>query len=176
MRVALVFLSGVLVACERNDLQTVTDSLTPRADSPAPAAASVAERSAGDSATRQALGKEPGTIPATPTPTVTSDGSISSMRSSLQRLDAATAAQLQTGMAGHQKALGDLLTTMRVEVQASASSARDAWLAAADTVEGDLNKLAVAQGEELRTAFRDHRARCLRLLDEFRVLVPSRPD
>jgi hypothetical protein len=97
------------------------------------------------------------------------------MRSSLQQLETATTQQLQDGMSRHQKMLGDLLTTMRVEVQATTSASKDAWLAAADSVEGDLNKLAVAQGEELRTAFRQHRTRSLRLLDQFRVLVPARP-
>ncbi len=77
-------------------------------------------------------------------------------------------------MSEHQKMLGDLLTTMRVEVQAATSPAKNAWIAAADSVEGDFDKLALANGEALRTAFREHKTRVLRLLDGFRVLVPAR--
>jgi hypothetical protein len=94
------------------------------------------------------------------------------MRSHLQRLDTASVQTLQSKMKEHAKMLGDLLTTMRVEVQATTSSAKNAWITAADSVEGDLDRLALAQGEELRTAFRAHRTRVVRLLDEFRALVP----
>lgn len=172
MKTALLLLSLVLVACERKDADTVADSLAPRVDSPSVASRTGASKVA-DSSAKEAAGKEPGHIPATPTPTVTSESSIASMRSALQRLDAATTQQLQAGMSEHHKMLGDLLTTMRVEVQATTSTTKEAWLAAADSVEGDLDKLATAQGEALRTAFRDHRARCLRLLDAFRALVPA---
>ena len=70
--------------------------------------------------------------------------------------------------------LGDLLTTMRVEVQAAASPTKNTWLMSADSVESDLDRLALADGEALRTAFREHRTRVLRLLDGFRALVPPK--
>lgn len=70
--------------------------------------------------------------------------------------------------------LGDMLTTMEVEVQALTSPAKNSWLALSDSAENDLDQLALAQGEALRTAFRTHRLRILRLLDEFRVLVPPK--
>ena len=97
------------------------------------------------------------------------------MRLQLQRLDTASAENLQRDMKEHSRMLGDLLTTMRVEVQAVTSPAKNCWLASADTVEDVLGGLTSAQGAALRTAFRPHRNRVLRLLDEFRVLVPSRP-
>lgn len=96
------------------------------------------------------------------------------MRQSLQRLETASAQELSGKMTEHQKMLGDLLTTMRVEVQAATSTAKNAWLVAADSVEGDLDKLAMADGDALRTAFREHKTRVLRLLDGFRVLVPAK--
>jgi hypothetical protein len=96
------------------------------------------------------------------------------MRLHLQRLDTASAQVLQGKMAEHAKILGDLLTTMEVEVQGVTSPAKNTWLAFADTVENDLDKLALANGEELRTAFRAHSSRVRRLLDEFRVLVPAK--
>ena len=117
---------------------------------------------------------EPGTIPAKPTPAVTSDKAIATMRQNLQRLETASATELSTKMTEHQKMLGDLLTTMRVEVQATTSPTKNAWLAAADSVEGDLDKLALADGEALRTAFRDHKTRVLRLLDGYRALMPAK--
>jgi hypothetical protein len=123
-----------------------------------------------------ASGKEPGTIPATPTPSVTTDNAIATMRQHLQRLDNASVATLQSGMKEHSKMLGDLLTTMRVEVQAAASTAKDAWLVSADSVEGDLDRLALADGAALTTAFREHRTRVLRLLDGFRTLVPHKSE
>ena len=96
------------------------------------------------------------------------------MRQSLQRLETASAQELAGKMPEHQKMLGDLLTTMRVEVQAATSTSKNAWIAAADSVESDLDKLALADGEPLRTAFREHKTRVLRLLDGFRTLVPAR--
>jgi hypothetical protein len=114
-------------------------------------------------------------MPATPTPAVTSENSIATMRLQLQRLDTASVENLQRNMKEHSRMLGDLFTTMRVEVQAVTSPAKNSWLAAADTVEHDVGRLAEAQGEELRTAFRVHRGRVTRLLDEFRVLVPAKP-
>ena len=69
--------------------------------------------------------------------------------------------------------VADLLTTMEVQVQAGTSPSKTAWLASADTAESDLDRLALAQGEELRTAFRAHSTRVRRLLDEFRLLVPA---
>lgn len=96
------------------------------------------------------------------------------MRQNLQRLETASAQELAGKMTEHHKMLGDLLTTMRVEVQAATSTSKDAWLAAADSVESDLDKLAMANGEALRTAFREHKTRVLRLLDSFRVLVPGK--
>lgn len=95
------------------------------------------------------------------------------MQLQLQRLDTASVSTLQGGMAQHSKTLGDLLTTMRVQVQAVTVPAKNSWLAAADSVENDLDKLALAQGEELRTAFRAHRTRVLRLIEQFRALVPA---
>ena len=123
-----------------------------------------------------ASGKEPGTIPATPTPSVTSDNAIANMRQRLQALDNASVQTLQSGMKEHSKMLGDLLTTMRVEVQAAASTTKDAWLVSADSVESDLDRLALADGAALTTAFREHRTRVLRLLDGFRVLVPPKSE
>ena len=123
-----------------------------------------------------ASGKEPGTIPATPTPSVTTDNAIANMRQRLQALDNASVQTLQSGMKEHSKMLGDLLTTMRVEVQAATSPTKDAWLVSADSVEGDLDRLALADGPALTTAFREHRTRVLRLLDGFRTLVPPKSE
>ena len=95
------------------------------------------------------------------------------MRDHLQRLDGATAESLQSGMKDHSKMLGDLLTTMRVEVQAATSPTKNTWLASADTAENELDRLALANGEALKTSFREHRTRVLRLLDGFRALVPK---
>lgn len=159
-----------LIACEGTDTQLVRDSLQSPADSHA--AARAGEPKPADSAAREALGKEPGHIPATPTPTITAESSIAAMRSQLQRLDSANAQQLQAGVSEHARRVGDLLTTMRLEVSAATSAGKDAWLAAADTVEGDLDKLAIARGSELQAAFRRHRTRVLTLLDGFRALVP----
>jgi hypothetical protein len=89
-------------------------------------------------------------------------------------LDTASVQNLQARMAEHAKMLGDLLTTMRVEVQAATVSTKNTWLAAADSVENDLDQLALVQGEQLRTAFRAHKTRVLRLLEEFRALVPRK--
>jgi hypothetical protein len=128
-----------------------------------------------DSTAGLAAGKEPGTIPATPTPTVTSESAIAAMRSRLERMNSASTQELERARAEHSKMLGDLLTTMRVEVQALTSPAKNSWLAMADSAEGDLNRLALADGDALRTAFRVHRDRVLRLLDDFRTLVPPTP-
>ena len=169
------------VACQGRGSPSERDTTQVQRPTDAPAAApssseqkSTGAPKSGDSGPASASGKEPGTIPATPTPTVTTESSIATMRSHLQRLDTASVQTLQSKMTEHSKMLGDLLTTMRVEVQAATSSGKNAWIAAADSVEGDLDKLALAQGEELRTAFRAHRTRVLRLLDEFRVLVPAK--
>lgn len=96
------------------------------------------------------------------------------MRLHLQRLDTASVENLRRSMKEHSQMLGDMLTTMEVEVQAVSSPAKNSWLAASDSAESDLDNLALAQGEPLRTAFRAHRLRVLRLLDEFRVLVPAK--
>lgn len=183
MRTFGLFLLGLsITACDRRDDTTIGSS-SQRADSPAAAARAeprAAEprvdepRRPADSTTALARGIEPGSIPATPTPTVTTEASLAAMRAHLQRLDSASAQELQANVREHTKMLGDLLTTMRVEVQAATSSGRERWIAAADTVEGDLNKLAMAQGEQLRSAFHTHRNRVLKLLDGFRVLVPPR--
>ena len=127
-----------------------------------------------DSITAAASGREPGSIPARPTPTTTSENTIVRMRLHLQRLDTASVENLQRSMKEHASMLGDMLTTMEVEVQALTSPAKNSWLAASDSAENDLDRLALAQGEALRTAFRAHRLRVLRLLDEFRVLVPAK--
>jgi hypothetical protein len=176
-----VALSLVIIACQDRDTATVRDTAEaqPPADSPAAASSGKDIRPAessrpADSAARLAVGKEPGTIPATPTPAVTSENSIAALRMQLQRLDTASAQSLQAAMQNHSRMVGDLLTTMRVEVAAATSPTKDSWLAAADTVESDLNRLALANGEELRSAFREHRTRVLRLLDRFRVLVPAK--
>jgi len=171
----IMALSVTMIACDgpgaagRGD----TASAQRRADSPATAVRGPQARPA-ESAAALASGIEPGTIPATPTPTVTSEKSIATMRQHLQRCDTASVQVLQGNMTEHAKLLGDLLTTMEVEVQALKSPAKDSWLASADTVENDLDKLALAKGEELRTAFRAHSTRVRRLLDDFRVLVPAR--
>ena len=176
----VVALSFAILACQGRGSPSNRDTLqVQRTDSPAAAtpsgvAKTGGEPKQGDSGPALASGKEPGTIPATPTPTVTSENAIATMRAHLQRLDTASVQTLQAKMKEHAKMLGDLLTTMRVEVQAATSSGKNAWIAAADSVEGDLDKLALAQGEDLRTAFRTHRTRVLRLLDEFRVLVPAK--
>ena len=151
-----------------------TSQVQQRADSPATAARSP-EPGPGDTTSALAATKEPGTVPATPTPTVTAEGSIATMRRHLQRLDSAGVETLQNTMKEHAKMLGDLLTTMEVEVQGSSSPRKNSWLASSDSVENDLDKLALAQGEALRTAFRAHSSRVRRLLDEFRVLVPAKP-
>ena len=171
----ILALSFATVACEgpgaagRGD----TASAQRRADSPA-TAARVPQARPAESAAALASGVEPGSIPATPTPTVTSEKSIATMRQHLQQCDSASVLVLQGKMTEHAKLLGDLLTTMEVEVQALKSPAKTSWLAFADTVDHDLAKLALAQGEELRTAFRAHSSRVRRLLDEFRALVPAR--
>jgi hypothetical protein len=175
---SVITLSFVLMACQGRGAETSADTaLSPApADAPATSAREPSPRAvdkAADSAKAQASGKEAGTIPATPTPTVTSESSIASMRLQLQRLDTASVSTLQGRMTEHSKMLGDLLTTMRVQVQAVTAPTRDGWLATADSAENDLDKLALARGEDLRTAFRAHSTRVLRLLEQFRVLVPA---
>ena len=176
----LIVLSVTGVACsgsgaDRSRRDTPQSQQQP--DSPATASGTPsAPREPGPSGAATPSGKEPGTIPATPTPTVTSESSITAMRAHLQRLDTASAQNLQAKMKDHAKALGDLLTTMGVEVQAVTAATKNAWVALSDSVDGDLDKLALAEGEELRTAFREHRNRVLRLLDQFRLLVPARAD
>ena len=170
-------LSLTVIACEGPGTAGRGDTAAAQqlADSPATAALGPAPRPA-DSAAAIAAGKEPGHIPATPTPTVTSEKSIAAMRLHLQQCDTASVQVLQGKMTEHAKMLGDLLTTMEVEVQGVTSPAKNSWLASADTVENDLDKLALTQGEALRTAFRVHSNRVRRLLDEFRVLVPAKPN
>lgn len=173
----------VIIGCQRGSSRSTEDTTRAQvtADSPA-AAAETTPKGEGatppvkstSTGTAGITPSEPGTIPATPTPAVTSESSITAMRQSLQQLESASAQELSTRVSDHQKKLGDLLTTMRVEVQAATSTTKDTWLAAADSVEGDLDKLALANGEALRTAFRDHRTRVLRLLDSFRALVPPK--
>jgi hypothetical protein len=116
---------------------------------------------------------EPGSVPAKPTPAVTSDQAIAALRQRLQRLENGSARDLQGSMADYSRALQDLLTTMRVEVLAVTATSRDAWIASADTIESDLVQLKASQGDEIVTAFRAHRPRVTRLLDQFRVLVPA---
>lgn len=152
----------------RADSPAAAVATTPKGDGPAPPATSTSTGTAGITPS------EPGTIPATPTPAVTSDNSIAAMRQSLQQVESATAQELESKVSDHQKKLGDLLTTMRVEVQAVTSTTKNTWLAAADSVESDLDRIALADGEALRTAFREHRTRVLRLLDSFRALVPPK--
>ena len=172
----LIALSLTIAACKGPGAGGSRD--TPQAqrqaaDSPATASSARAPTPA-DSASRVAKGIEPGSIPATPTPTVTTESSIAAMRLHLQRLDTASLQNLQANMKDHAKKLGDLLTTMGVEVQAVTSPAKTSWLALSDTVDGDLDRLSLAAGEELRTTFRAHRSRVVRLLDEFRVLIPAK--
>jgi hypothetical protein len=168
-------LSLTAIACQGPGTAGRDDTATAQqvADSPAMTARGPAPRPA-DSAAAVAAGREPGDIPATPTPTVTSEKSIAAMRLHLQQCDAASVQVLQSKMTEHAKMLGDLLTTMEVEVQEVTSPAKSSWMASADTIEQDLDKLALAQGEALRTAFRVHSNRVRRLLDEFRVLVPAK--
>jgi hypothetical protein len=170
----VVFALSVIVACQGQGSGSL-DTAQAKQPPPDSAAAALGGRAStpGGSGAAQSDGKEPGTIPATPTPTVASESSISAMRSQLARWDTASAVTLQGDIKEHSQRLGDLLTTMRVEVQALTAPSKNAWLAAADTVESDLDKLNLAQGEELRTACRQHRDRVLRLMDQFRVLVPK---
>lgn len=179
----VIAMTIAVIACQSRGSGSTGDSVQAqsqsRADAPAPAATTAAGRESQpvpstSSGSAGITPSEPGTVPATPTSAVTSDNSIAAMRQSLQRLDNATVETLQSGMKEHSKMLGDLLTTMRVEVQAATSSSKNAWLLSADSVEGDLDRLALANGEALRTAFREHRTRVLRLLDGFRVLVPGK--
>lgn len=169
----LIALSFAVTACNGNGASGGRDTTIAQrsADSPATAARTSEPRPV-DSTAALAAGKEPGTAPATPTPTVTSESSIAAMRQQLQRLDAASAQDLQGSMKEHSRMVGDLFTTMRVEVDAISAPTKSSWLASADSVEKDLGRLASTQGEELRTAFRAHSTRVRRLLDEFRVLIP----
>lgn len=173
---ALIALSVALTSCQGRGAEVSNDTTAApqTADLPAAAASRGTVPRPTDSITAAAAGREPGTIPATPTPTTTSERTIASMRLHLQRLDSASVENLQRSMKEHSGMLGDMLTTMQVEVQAVTSPAKNSWLALADSAETDLDQLALAQGEALRTAFRTHRLRILRLLDEFRILVPAR--
>ena len=173
----LVALSLAVVACEGRGAARREDTATAQqpADSPA-AAVRGPQPKATDSGAANAAGLEPGDIPAKRTPTVTSEKSIATMRQHLQQCDSASVLVLQGKMKEHATLLGDLLTTMEVEVQAVTSPTKNSWLASADSVENDLDKLSLAKGEELRTAFRAHSTRVRRLLDEFRVLVPAKPE
>lgn len=170
----LIVLGLVAIACNRDGSGANRDTATAEriAESAASVARAPAPRPAADSAAALAKGKEEGTIPATRTPTVTSETSIAALRQQLQRLDPASAQELQASMKEHSKMVEDLFTTMRVEVDAVTAPTKSSWLASADSVEKNLALLASAQGEDLRTAFRAHSTRVRRLLDEFRVLVP----
>lgn len=170
----VIVLSFVAIACNGNGAAGNRDTTTvqPSADPPATAARASEPAKPVDSTAALAKGKEPGTTPATRTPTVTSENSIAAMRQQLQRLDAAGVQDLQASMKEHSKMVEDLFTTMRVEVDAVSSTTKSTWLASADSVEKNLPLLSSAQGEELRTAFRAHSTRVRRLLDEFRVMVP----
>lgn len=171
----LLLVSGLAVACQGPGTGGSADTvqLPPPADSPATVSSERAPRPV-ESRSGLAAGKEPGTFPATPTPTVTSESAIAAIRLQLQRIDTASIQTLQGMTREYATNLGDLLTTMRVEVQAVTSPTKNSWIAAADTVENDLAQLTSASGEALRTAFREHRARVARLLDAFRMLVPAR--
>lgn len=167
-------LSLIAFACQGRGAESNPDTALPQQPADSPATASVARESRpADSTAPLAKGIEPGHIPATPTPTVTTENAIATMRLQLQRLDTASVANLQARMTEHTKAVTDLLTTMRLEVQEATSPTKTAWLASADTVDRDLPKLNETQGEALRTAFRMHRTRVMRLLDDFRALVPK---
>jgi hypothetical protein len=96
------------------------------------------------------------------------------MRSHLQRLDTMGVADLQLMMQEHSRILTEILTPMRSEVLRSTVPGKESWMALADTVEHDLNRLALARGEELRSALRQHHQRVLRLLDSYRVFVPAK--
>lgn len=169
----VVALSVIVIACQGRGAASDQDTAQAQQPADSPATASVARESKpGDSTAPLAAGIEPGHLPATPTPTVTSENAIATMRLQLQRLDTASVANLQARMTEHTKAVTDLFTTMRLEVQEATSPTKTAWLASADTVDRDLPKLNETQGEALRTAFRVHRTRVLRLLDDFRALVP----
>src|SRR5687768_2107509 len=113
----LIALSLTIIACKGRGTPDSRDTtLAQRTDSiavtPSPRESAPAGSPAGEAA-----GKEPGYIPATPTPTVTSDGAIATMRQQLQQLDAASVENLQREMKDHSTKLADLLTTMRLEVQ-----------------------------------------------------------
>ena len=181
----VIALGATVLGCQPGTSRSNEDTARAqaRADSPAAATPAAPKGEGGtkpvsstSTGTAGITPSEPGTIPATPTPAVTSENSIAAMRQSLQQLESASAQELATKMSDHQKKLGDLLTTMRVEVQAATSTTKNTWLAAADSVESDLDRLALANGEALRTTFREHRTRVLRLLDSFRVLVPRAAD
>jgi hypothetical protein len=184
-----ITLSLTVIACQGRGSGSTPDSVhaqsQSRADSPAASSSGGASQPSGGAAqptpststgSAGVTASEPGTIPAKPTPSVTTESSLAAMRQRLQQLDNATVQTLQSGMKDHSKMLGDLLTTMRVEVQAAASPTKNTWLLSADSVEGDLDKLALADGTALQTAFREHRTRVLRLLDGFRALVPPKSE
>ena len=173
-QLSLLALSLTAIACNGPGTAGSRDTATAQQPSDSPAtAARVPEGRPVDTTAALAKGKEPGTIPATPTPTVTSDNSIATMRLHLQRLDTTSVQNLPGRMAEHSKMLGDLLTTMRLEIQEVTSPAKTSWIASADSAEQELARLTTAQGEALRTAFRAHSSRVRRLLDDFRVLVPG---
>ena len=173
---------AVVAACKGPGTARTNDTVhAPHQPADSPAAATRAPQPGTASPTKSTSSgtagitpSEPGTVPAKPTPAVTSENAIAAMRLNLQRLDSSSVQILQSKMKDHSKSLGDLLTTMRVEAQAATSPTKSVWLAAADSVESDLDRLALSSGEELRTAFREHRTRVSRLLDGFRVLVPMK--
>ena len=165
-----------IIACEGRRTDDGRDStIAQRAESTAAMPAGRESAPAGSPA-GEAAGKEEGHLPATPTPTVTSENAITTMRQQLQQLDAGSVENLQRDIKEHSTKLSDLLTTMRVEVQAATSPAKTSWLASADTVDHDLGRLVLLQGQELKSAFSIHRSRAVRLLDAFRVLVPAKPE
>ncbi len=137
---AVVALSVAVTACQSRveEAKPDTASAQQTVDSPAPPsrgrvsgpADSPTTARHADSITAAAVGREPGSIPARPTPTTTSENTIAKMRLHLQRLDTASVENLQRSMKEHASMLGDMLTTMEVEVQAVTSPAKNSWLAA----------------------------------------------
>src|SRR5262245_37864099 len=124
----VVALSVIVIACQARCASSTSDTAQVQPPADSPATATVArEPKSGDSTTVTANGVDPRTTPAKPTPTVTSENAIATMRQQLQRLETRSAADLQAGMTEHTKAVNDLFTTMRVEVQDVSSPAKNAW-------------------------------------------------
>jgi hypothetical protein len=172
----LAALSLTVIACQGRGTADGRDTTLAQTTESIAVTSTRRESAPAGSPAGEAAGKEEGHLPATQTPTVTSENSIATMRQQLQRLDGASIEILRHDMKEHSTEVADLFTTMRVEVQAVTSPAKNSWLASADTVDRDLGKLVLLQGQELKTSFSLHRTRVLRLLDEFRVLVPAKPE